>query len=206
MIKSELRQLIRNNLNDSDGATDDNFSDAKIDSFLFEAVSHVQIELMDLDLGYFEAEQTGTQASDATELALPANCLRVIDFRRVDNNYNTQFVFIDKRQADDYLTREINNYHVYLQGDKIKYVVPLNQSHDYRLVYIAEIEDVAASADYGLPKPVEQLAVLYATLQCITSEEGETGKWEKQYADKLNLISKLKQRQTTQPRYVQYIP
>ena len=205
--RATLRSYLRDNLNDTDVAVGQGFTDDSLNRFLFRAVRHVSSILQELDEQFFLETTTQAMAAADTTITLPTGFKTLIDLRRQDNN--RQFKPIDIRDIPQYLNitniDDYQRYLYYMTKDQIVYVNPLNEAHTAVLRYIKEVVNYANdSTDLGFNDEAEELVVIKATIMCLKSEQ-DSSKWADEYnLARERLENNLQPRNRQEPRYVNY--
>lgn len=207
MTRAELRDRVRQCINDTASALTDNFTDAQLNNFIYMAVVEIQCDIEDIDEQFFNEETTGSVTATQTVVTLPAGFRKLIDYRRNDGNNNIQFDIVDRRNivTSDIFPLNNSRYDAYLTKDSLVYVVPLNEDHTYKMVYTKNISDVAADGDSFDLSLNAQMAVIYnASIMALGSENSKTSFWETKYAEAKNrVIKNLERRSKVQSRRVQ---
>lgn len=206
MQRSDLRTLLRTYIHNTDTAGSDNFSDASLNSLLYEAVGIVQSELEDLDVHLFDTESDTSMAAVDVAINLPADFRKLIELRRVDNGYNTRFRIIDRREVGAPTRDPLDmnsNYRAYLTATQIKYVSALNEAHTARLVYSADLANLTLdSQSWPIPRAAEQAVVFKAAILATKSDGMSSNQWEDEYAEAIRKVQQLKSRDSSGPKYV----
>lgn len=210
MNRQNFRDRIRLQINNTDTASSQSFTDAQLNLYIYQSMIDVQGLIEDLDETYFEEVATGSIAASVATLALPTGFRKLVDLRRTDGGKNIQFLQKDKREYHtpvvlyDY---QVNKYLYTLRGSNILFLDPLTEAWDYTLTYTKDLTDFANdSAESVLPLQAQFTVILKSCLLALGGENNASNTIKELYSEsKTNLVQYLSKRIKQKPRYVKYI-
>lgn len=213
---ADLRSDIRLRIGDVVTVSNQNFSDADIDNFLFYGVGRAMALIESLDEHYFQKDYTIPIVAGQVVILIPTEIRKILDVRR--EGTNRKFTFIeprDKRTNVPLYGYPHDSYQLYFSGSNaqpsLTLADPARESFNMLIISSYDIleNDFNGTPDTQVsPFPHEGnlVAVLYACIQALGSENGQTTFWSTAYTDAVESLKQhLETRHKTEPRYVRYI-